>query len=851
MRHPECAATGILSGIAVFKWPVVLLAMSLFAGDLHAVFGNMEDEDWWYLDGGASGAVNASWLMEKSLIVGRYSGDSSLYVGGNGTVFDSGSATIGDAPAATGRVTVASGAKWVTGIILGLGGKGYVTLYGHLNEPGAGLACVIGGASGSYGELFASGDDAALYFGETYVGGQGEGRLSVFSGAVAELGSLTLGLNDSSAGEVEVALAGSTLTTLYSEIDAEVGRYGSGRLTVRDGASLTSASGMMYVARFSESEGAVVVSGAESELDSALAVGYMGKGSLDVEGGARVGELRSIGHFERAEGSVELKGEGSRALLDASWPLDIGKQGGTGRLVLSGGASLGPTGNQAGEIWMGPHASVLLTGAGTTLTMGRGLSIGNDGDHAWGESTSAFLVEDGAGFLRVNNGNAAEIIIGNTCAGSVEVRGQGSAFTVACPQSFAYLGRYSGGVGRMLVEDRGAVSIAGIAVIGMNNDNKTSDISTLRIRSQGTFSGGTTYIGLGADYTSALGLGIVKAEGAGSEFLNSGPLFVGFHGTGMLNLSGGALATSSTGWIGNRATGTGVVNVFGLSEWDVGGVLNIGAAGRGTLNIKNGGLVESGGRVTVGLGTSSDNNTNAEAVGSARVAGEGSLLRAKADLAVGGTANGALTISDGGLVAVSGTLGTGERGVISLAGGWLAIESSEPVTALALVSDLHLQYYDGAAMVPAGAEDVEVIRYDGVTRLWQAGDELFDIYGGKIDLTGYTVARAGVSDVGFANAGDGWNHSLWYGWFYTRDDFAGWIYHQFHGWQYVYEGSVDASSYVWDAATASWWWTAWQCYPFFYRYEGAKWHCYDKGTTPGRSFWVYDGAWSQVAESEM
>ncbi len=840
------------SSIAASKWPVVLLAMSLGAGNLYGVFGNMEDEDWWYLDGGASGAVNASWLMDHhSLTVGLYSGDSSLFVSGVGTNFDSGSATLGDYPAATGRVTVSAGAKWTSGIIVGGSGKGYVTLYGVLNEPGASVGCNIGSASGSHGELFASGADAALYFGETYVGGGGEGSLSVFNAATAELGSLVIGSSEGGTGAVEVALEGSTLSILDSNSDLEVGRYGGGSLTVRDGAAVSVASGMTYVARFSGSRGEVTVRGESSELDSALAVGFQGPGSLLVEDGARVGELRYIGHFDPAEGAVELKGTGSRALLGAAWPLEIGKQGGKAELVLSAGASLGPTGDQAGEIWMGPHASVRLTGGETSLVMGRELMIGFDPDHEWGASTCSFLVEKGASFLRIGNGNAAEIRIGQTCAGSVVVRDEGSTFTNACPQSATYLGRLAGGVGTLLIEDKGAVSLAGIVVIGMENNNVLSEIATLRIHSQGSFSGANTYVGLGVEGSSAKGLGIVKVEGAGSRFLNSGELVAGYHGTGTVNLSGGAFATSASGWIGNAGTGVGVVNVFGLSEWEVGGILNIGAAGAGTLNIKNGGLVESTGLVTLGLGKDSLNNKNAAATGTVRVAGEGSLLHAKASLVVGGTANAGMTVADGGLVAVDGSLVTGSKGVVSLADGWLAVASAEPLTAAELAASLTLRYFDGEEMLPAAAENLEVIYYDGTTRLWQAGDELFDIYGGKADLTGYTVVRAGVSDVNFANAGDGWNHSPWYGWFYSQGDFAGWIYHQFHGWQYVYEGSTDASSYVWDEATASWWWTARQCHPFFYRYEGAKWCCYGGGTTPERSFWVHDGAWSRVAEGEM
>jgi T5SS/PEP-CTERM-associated repeat protein len=811
--------------ITAAKWPVVLLAMSLGAGNLHGVFGNMEDEDWWYLDGGASGAVNASWSMGSSLIVGYHTGDCSLIVSGAGTHFGSDGAYLGYDTAATGRVTIGSGCSWGSGDLnVGYSGSGFVTLYGVLNAPGTIFAGHV-----NHGDVLVSGGEAALYFSYMYVG---TGNLDILGGSHAAFGNtLFVGYNTNDVGVVDVAGEGGGL----SADTIIVGYYGTGGLTLRDGVGAVSASGLT-VANAAGSAGTVTVSGAGTKLDSDIGVGNYGRGILTVEAGAEVGALSYVGYRTGAEGTVELKGAGTKAVLKT---LYFGSNGGMGSITLSGGASLASSELQYGDIYMGSSASLLLTGAGTSLFSGRSINVGY-GVRTEGLATLA--VESGAVL------NASSIKVGVQCPGLVEVRGAGSALTYSASASGTNIGDYRAGT--LLVEDEGSVTASGVTAIGNQNNNLLSEIAKVEIRGKGSFSGGDTYIGVGDD-TGEKGLGIVKVEGVGSEFLNSAGLFVGMQGTGTLNLTGGALATSASGWVGNMSTGTGVVNVFGLSEWDVGGILNVGAAGKGTLNIKNGGLVESTGLVTLGLGKDSMNNKNTAATGTVRVAGAGSLLHAKASLVVGGTANAGMTVADGGLVVVSGNLVTGSKGILSLADGWLAIENAVPLTATELAANLTLQYFDGEQMLPAAAENLEVLYYDGTTRLWQAGDELFDIYGGKADLTGYTVVRAGESDVNFANAGDGWNHSPWYGWFYSQGDFAGWIYHQFHGWQYVYEGSTDASSYVWDDATASWWWTARQCHPFFYRFEGAKWHCYGGGTTPERSFWVYDGAWSQVAEDEM
>jgi T5SS/PEP-CTERM-associated repeat protein len=675
-----------------------------------------------------------------------------------------------------------------------------------------------------------------MYFSGVYVGGSGEGRLYLFGEADAVFGDMYVGHGAGGEGWVELAQAGTTLSA-YS---INVGYGGKGHLILRDGATI-SATNVTHIGGNAGSDGEATISGAGTKLDTAaIGVGYSGKGSLTVEDGAEIGQLRYVGYNSGADATVLLRG-GSKGILG---DLYIGSQGGTGSVTLAGGAILEVSGQYSGYVYIGAGSSLTLTGEGSFLPMGRDLQVG------YGPATGAaarVTVEDGALFQRFENNTISPFDIGVATPGLVEVRGEGAVVRNDCVASSLNIGKSCAGT--MLIEDEGAVVNAGIAIVGMYNDNVLSDIATLEISGMGAFGSSETYIGYG-DYSGENGLGIVKVEGVGSEFLNSSGLYVGYHGTGTLNATGGALVTSGISWVGSLDTSAGVVNVFGVSEWANGGVLNIAGAGNGTLTIKNGGLVRSTGKVTIGLGKDDWNSPNVDAVGTVKLSGEGSRLVANAGLAVGGTANATLTISDKALVVVDGTLTTGTKGMIQLADGWLAIESASLVPAATVVSSYHVQVYDGSQYVPATEQNLQTFIYDGVSHIWQAGDELFDLYNGMMDPAGYTFVYAGISDLDLANAGDGWFKSPWYGWFCTQSDFSGWIYHEAHGWQYVCEGSTSGSTYLWDDALGAWIWTSADGYRWMYSYLHNGWFYYYDGVTPARRFWSHQTQ-GLVTEEDM
>ncbi|MFA5257350.1 MAG: hypothetical protein WC360_04305 [Opitutales bacterium] len=95
-----------------------------------------------------------------------------------------------------------------------------------------------------------------------------------------------------------------------------------------------------------------------------------------------------------------------------------------------------------------------------------------------------------------------------------------------------------------------------------------------------------------------------------------------------------------------------------------------------------------------------------------------------------------------------------------------------------------------------------------------------------------------------------WHTSSWYGVFYGDSANGDWIWHDFHGWQYVYSASTISDVFLWDDASVSWWYIAPTYYPFVYSYGTEQWYCYTGGTTPERGFWDYSRD-ALVAENRL
>lgn len=237
-----------------------------------------------------------------------------------------------------------------------------------------------------------------------------------------------------------------------------------------------------------------------------------------------------------------------------------------------------------------------------------------------------------------------------------------------------FLTGLTSGTGRF---DLAITASSGVLAIGTTGTNPlvVGDVGTGRLAvTGGVVRNGFGFLGFAA---GSMGSATVSSGTWANAAGSSGRiLYVGYAGTGVLDVSGG-FVTNSSGYLGWAAGSVGTATVSS-GTWNnrgpfyVGGVVG-GTGGTGTLQV-------TGGNVT---STTAYIGSNATASGSVTVSG--GTWSTSANLNVGTSGTGSLTISGsggtGGLVIVGGTLSKGTFGTINLdAGGTLQIGTGTTVS---------------------------------------------------------------------------------------------------------------------------------------------------------------------------
>ncbi|WP_196260814.1 autotransporter outer membrane beta-barrel domain-containing protein [Pelagibacterium limicola] len=254
------------------------------------------------------------------------------------------------------------------------------------------LASSIGQWNGSNGSVTVIGADGALRSqfiiqDDLDVGVFGAGLLDITDGGeAAVLGTLTFGTNGSGIGGATVsgADANGTNSKLLVGGDIYVGAQGTGSLSMENGGFADASNGAVYIGYDIGSGGILNVTGAGSALlTDNLRVGGAGSGALTVAEGGQVVVTDSIqlNHWG-GQGSVIVTGAGST--LTAMNSLFIGENtvaGSTGELTVSDGGqvsagtiSIGGTGG-IGRLNIG--GAVTAAAAGTVDT--GSIVLGNGG----------------------------------------------------------------------------------------------------------------------------------------------------------------------------------------------------------------------------------------------------------------------------------------------------------------------------------------------------------------------------------------------------------------------------------------------------------------------------------------
>jgi T5SS/PEP-CTERM-associated repeat protein len=229
----------------------------------------------------------------------------------------------------------------------------------------------------------------------------------------------------------------------------------------------------------------------------------------------------------------------------------------------------------------------------------------------------------------------------------------------------------------------------------------------------------------------------------GGALSSSGEIAVGTgaNSTGTLKVEGGNV-TASTITLGKSSSSTGTLNLSGSgSSVTATNTLTVATnAATGTLTVSNGAtLTDTNGFVA----------NQPDSVGNVTISGAGSLWLNNASLSVGQNyadhpGRGSIVVEDGALLAVGSkaggfTLSMASNSAIDLKDGYFALYGDQTADKNQFLSGAGLKIWDGTEYVAATTSNATVKYYE--TSMWNASDSLYATYGGKIDLTGYTLVE--------------------------------------------------------------------------------------------------------------
>ncbi|MEP9380407.1 autotransporter domain-containing protein [Aquabacter sp. CN5-332] len=401
------------------------------------------------------------------------------------------------------------------------------------------------------------------------LGHQGIGTLEISDGGAVMFQSLMLGTEVGAEGILNITGASSTLDV--SGILLEIGRQGSGTVTVSDGATVTAVTTVL--AREVGSTGSLALSGGSSWTTTAsVFIADAGAGELLIQSGALLDVnslVFAVGTSGTATGTVT--GVGSR--IQSNGGIFVGDAG-SATLTVADGASV--TSGEATVASKQPSTSVVtVTGAGTSWTTDDVFTVGSRG----------------TGTLNIKAGgtvSAATTSLGDaaTGVGLVNVAGTGSRLTT---------------MGEMTIGTFGT--------------------GALSVSAGGTVAAQSVHVAREAGST-----GSITVSGAGSTLVNGSDLFIGFNGTGVMFVQAGGAVSASNGVLGAHAGSIGEATVTGSgSIWAVASDLYVGSEGTGVLTASNGSTVTVGGTTHLAAAAGSSGTLNIGAANGLAAAAPGAF----------------------------------------------------------------------------------------------------------------------------------------------------------------------------------------------------------------------------------
>jgi len=592
-----------------------------------------------------------------------HAGSGELTIQNGGTVSNTWGAIATD-PGATGIATIdGPGSTWESAYALdvGSGGTGTVSVVngGSLVtgfQPVASTQSNIGRFPGSTGTVTVDGVGSEwIEHALLNVGGQGNGTLYIKNGGKTTSHYGLVGSSGGSVGTVIVEGDGSkwhNLNPLSGAVTLRVGSSGTGTLIIRDGGEVL-ADKFTNIGDRIGSIGKVMVDGSSSvlQLFDSLDVGRQGVGILDIRNGATVSNtFGNIGRFSGGRGEVIVSGSGS------SWTnsrdLKVGIEG-EGTVTIDDNGSVvvvaTTTINHQGQLNLHSgslttrsltNTSGVLNHKGGTLKIEDGTFSPGSGAYTIDGPGNPHLILDNATFKVASETLAQQLTIGDLALGELTVQ---NGSTVSSSSSIIAAG--SGSIGEVTVDglnstwtSEKATTIGGSGSGELTIQNGAEVFSATSETAVGAF-GGTVGSASGSD-------GLVTVDGVNSAWRISGVLRVGQAGSGKLQIQNGGTVSNTLSKIGSDPSGTGTVTVDGSgSSWDNPNGLSVGDNGSGTVSILNGGMLISG---RSDLNPSSSIGQRSSATGVVNIDGVNSTWIDYGSVGVGSEGVGALNIHNGG-----------------------------------------------------------------------------------------------------------------------------------------------------------------------------------------------------------
>ena len=291
------------------------------------------------------------------------------------------------------------------------------------------------------------------------------------------------------------------------------------------------------------------------------------------------------------------------------------------------------------------------------------------------------------------------------------------------------------GDGKMIIDGAGSQLVAGPTASIIGADANSTGALVVRNGGSASFAQLDMANGLNAGTT----LDII---GAGSQLTHSGQGNFGQFGSATVTIAdGGRMVSGASAYVGGQdATALGVVTVTGPgSEWTVADAINVR---HGSLTVADGGIV-SAGSATMGFNDGAGpNSASADLI----VSGAGSRFETTGDLAITdsnvNSDRGTLTIADGGMVRVGGSLALGAGDAVLNIGGveggaaaHAGLLEADAITFAATTNRVNFNHDDAAYVFAAEMSGAGAVFHNGPGTTILTGDNSY---------TGATTVNAGT-----------------------------------------------------------------------------------------------------------